>query len=262
MKICVIGAGAMGGAMVEGFVRCGAFSAADVTVSAPHRVTVERFVPLGVNVSTDNVEVARNADIVVLAVKPWVVEDVLAELKPVLDYGRQTLVSVAAGIGGDRLKAMLGRADGDLPQILIAMPNIAAAVGCSMTFVVPVNADDGTVRTVETMFGKVGSVLVTEERLLPAGTALASCGIAYAMRYVRASTEGGVELGFKASAARDIVLQTVKGAVALLQESGGHPEAEIDKVTTPGGLTIRGLNAMERAGFTNAVIEGLLGGRS
>ena len=100
--------------------------------------------------------------------------------------------------------------------------------------------------------------LLIEERLLPAGTALASCGIAYAMRYVRASMEGGVQLGFKAGAARDIVLQTVKGAVALLQDSGGHPEAEIDKVTTPGGLTIRGLNAMERAGFTNAVVCGLV----
>lgn len=87
--------------------------------------------------------------------------------------------------------------------------------------------------------------------------ALASCGIAYAMRYVRAATEGGVELGFKADAAKDIVLQTIKGAALLLQKSGANPEAEIDKVTTPGGFTIRGLNAMEKEGFTNAVIEGL-----
>ena len=103
----------------------------------------------------------------------------------------------------------------------------------------------------------MGRCLVTEERLLPAATRLASCGIAYALRYVRAASEGGVELGFKADAAKDIVLQTVRGAVELLQASGEHPEAAIDKVTTPGGMTIRGLNAMEHAGFTSAVIKGL-----
>ena len=146
-----------------------------------------------------------------------------------------------------------------VPATFIAIPNTAVAVGCSMTFITPVSGGEEAAGKVEAIFNAVGSTLVVDERLLAAGTKLASCGIAYAMRYVRASTEGGVELGFKADAARDIVLQTVKGAVALLQESGAHPEAEIDKVTTPGGLTIRGLNAMERAGFTNAVIRGLMG---
>ena len=102
--------------------------------------------------------------------------------------------------------------------------------------------------------------MVTEERLLGAGMTLASCGIAYAMRYVRAAAEGGVELGFKADVAKDIVLQTLKGAVDLLQANGNHPEAEIDKVCTPDGLTIRGLNEMEHAGFTSAVIRGLKAG--
>ena len=106
----------------------------------------------------------------------------------------------------------------------------------------------------------MGQTIITEERLLGAGTTLASCGIAYAMRYVRAASEGGVELGFKADQAKDIVLQTMKGAVALLQASGLHPEAAIDLVTTPGGLTIKGLNEMEHAGFTSAVIRGLKAG--
>ena len=107
------------------------------------------------------------------------------------------------------------------------------------------------------MFNVAGETRSVEARQFGAGMALASCGIAYAMRYVRAATEGGVELGFKADAAKDIVLQTIKGAALLLQKSGANPEAEIDKVTTPGGFTIRGLNAMEKEGFTNAVIEGL-----
>ena len=258
MKIAIIGCGAMGGALAEGFVRSTAFGAAGITVTARHGQTLVRFRQLGVNATTDNVEAVRGADIVVLAVKPWLVKGVADELKPVLDCARQTVVSVAAGVSGSELTDMFTREDGSCPKIFIAMPNIAAALGCSMTFIVNVNGGEEDAGMTENVFRAVGETMLIEERLLPAGTALASCGIAYAMRYVRASMEGGVQLGFKAGAARDIVLQTVKGAVALLQDSGGHPEAEIDKVTTPGGLTIRGLNAMERAGFTNAVVCGLV----
>ena len=127
-----------------------------------------------------------------------------------------------------------------------------------MTFLVPVK---NTVQCdVEGLFKAVGRTFICPERLLPAGTTLASCGLAYAMRYVRASTEGGVELGFRAHEAQEIVLQTVLGVVRLLQASGMHPEQAVDLVTTPGGLTIRGLNEMERAGFSSAVIRGLKAG--
>ena len=258
MKITVIGGGAMGGALAEGFVKSGAFSATDITVTACHEATLDRFRQLGCNATTDNAEAVKGADVVILAVKPWLVKQVVDGIMPSLDYAAQAVVSVAAGVSGKDLEAMFVREDGTCSSIFIAMPNIAAALGCSMTFIVSVNGDKESTESIENLFSHVGSTMLIEERLLPAGTALASCGIAYAMRYVRASTEGGVQLGFKAAAARDIVLQTVKGAVALLQESGGHPEAEIDKVTTPGGITIRGLNAMERAGFTNAVIRGLV----
>lgn len=261
MKIAIIGAGAMGGAMAEGLLRGGMYGKADITVTAPHESTLGRFAALGIGTTTDNLRAAAAADVVVVAVKPWIVEGVINGIKPVLDYSRQTVVSVAAGVSGDRLKSMLAAEDGSLPVIFIAIPNIAISVGCSMTFIVPVNGNGADTERVEAMFNTAGTSLVVGENLLGAGTALASCGIAYAMRYVRAASEGGVELGFKAGVARDIVLQTVKGAVALLQSSGNHPEAEIDKVTTPGGLTIRGLNEMERAGFTNAVIRGLLGSK-
>lgn len=250
----------MGGAMAEGFASCGMFSPSDITVSARHETTLERFKALGLYVTTDNRQAVTEADIVVVAVKPWLAEQVLDEIKPVLDYCRQTVISVMAGVGSDKLKTLLDRGDGSLPAIYIVIPNIAIAQLCSMTFIVPVKGDDTATGGIKAIFDKTGSSLVTEERLLGAGTALASCGIAYAMRYVRAAGEGGVELGFKAKEAKDIVLQTVKGAVALLQANGNHPEAEIDKVTTPGGITIRGLNEMEHAGFTSAVIKGLKAG--
>ena len=123
-----------------------------------------------------------------------------------------------------------------------------------MTFIVKIEGESPESFKV---FGKTGCVKAIEESKLPAVTALASCGIAFAMRYVRAATEGGVELGIKATEGQQIVAQTLAGAVALLSQPGAHAEAEIDKVTTPGGITIKGLNAMEKAGFTNAVIEGL-----
>lgn len=250
----------MGGAMVEGFVKSGAFRPADITVSAPHKSTLDRFSALGVNVTTDNKEAVMAADVIVVAVKPWLAETVLGEIKPFVDYQRQSLVSVMAGIGSDKLKSMMTRDDGSLPQMFIVIPNIAIAVLSSMTFITAVTADEASVAKIKDVFDKTGLALVVDERQLSAGTVLASCGIAYAMRYIRAATEGGVELGFKAHQAQRIVEQTVKGAVDLLQAGGGHPEAEIDKVTTPGGLTVRGLNEMEHAGFTSAVIRGLKAG--
>ncbi len=137
------------------------------------------------------------------------------------------------------------------------MPNLAAAYGQSMTFVQSFHATQEKEQAVLDMFKSIGNAMLADDRQFKAGTALSGCGIAYAMRYIRAASEGGVELGFKADQAKEIVLQTLKGAVAVLEETGLHPEAAIDRVTTPGGLTIKGLNTMEANGFTTAVIEGL-----
>ncbi len=261
MKIAIIGAGAMGGAMADGFIKSGAVKPANISVANPTAQKLEHFALQGASVTTDNKTAAKGADIVIIAVKPWLVEQVVNELKPVLNYTRQTVITVAAGISGSQFTAWLKKDDEisavNTPQTFIVIPNTAIAVLSSMSFVVPVNATADTTATIKELFDNVGQTMVTDERHLSAGMTLASCGIAYAMRYVRAAAEGGVELGFKADMAKDIVLQTMKGAVELLQANGNHPEAEIDKVCTPGGLTIRGLNEMEHAGFTSAVIRGL-----
>lgn len=246
----------MGGAMADGFIKSGAVKPANISVANPTAQKLEHFALQGASVTTDNKTAAEGADIVIIAVKPWLVEQVVNELKPVLNYTRQTVITVAAGISGSQFTAWLKKDDA-VPQTFIVIPNTAIAVLASMTFIVPVNATADTTAIVKALFDNVGQTMVTDERHLSAGMTLASCGIAYAMRYVRAAAEGGVELGFKADMAKDIVLQTMKGAVELLQANGNHPEAEIDKVCTPGGLTIRGLNEMEHAGFTSAVIRGL-----
>lgn len=247
----------MGGAMVEGFARCGAFNAADITAAAPHESTLNCLKPLGVCLTTNNMEAVKNADMVFIAVKPWLVEHVANEIKSAMDYQRQTVVSVAAGISGDKLKEFFKRKDNVLPQLFIAMPNIAMSVLSAMTLVVNINGQKATEEKLIEIFDKTGGAMLTDERHLSAGMSLASCGIAYAMRYVRAASEGGVELGFKAADAQRMVMQTVRGAMDLMMQKGGHAEEWIDKVTTPGGVTIRGLNEMEHAGFTSAVIRGL-----
>lgn len=252
MKLSIIGAGAMGGAVAAGIVTSGTLPASDVTVSLPHPAKAGRLSELGIRVVRDNVEAARGADLLILAVKPWILPCVIAELLPELDPARTEVCAIVAGVSGEALAGFFG--DRCPERLSIAMPNTAVSLRRSMTFLVDVCGEaDGALK----IFDALGKCLVIPERLLPGATALASCGIAYAMRYVRAASEGGVELGFRASEAMEIVTQTLAGAVALLGEPGAHPETEIDKVTTPGGLTIRGLNAMERAGFTAAVIDGL-----
>ena len=268
MKITMIGAGAMGGTTVEGLLRSGAFSNSDVCVADPSATVLQKFSNLGVQAITDNATAARQADIVCVCVKPWLVERVLTGIKDALSPQRQLLVVIAAGVASKSIKEWLGA---QCPPLFLVIPNIAIAQLSSMTFIVPVGtaagdatpyagATDEQTRVVRDIFGRMGQTLLTDEQHLAAGTTLASCGIAYAMRYIRAAAEGGVELGFKADEAKEIVMQTVLGAVRLLEASGLHPEAAIDMVTTPGGVTIKGLNEMEHAGFTSSVIRGLKAG--
>ncbi len=260
MKITIIGAGAMGGTTAEGLLKQKKIDVA-LTVSDPVKSTRERFEQLGATTTDDNAAAAKGADVVFVVVKPWLVEQVLKGIAPVLT-GRQALVVVAAGVASAKIREWL--ADSVFAKtkgaLLLAIPNIAIAQLASMTFLVPVVADDTQTAVVKGLFDSVGTTLLTDEQHLPAGTTLASCGLAYALRYIRAASEGGVELGFRADDAKTIVAQTLLGAVRFLQATGMHPEQAIDLVTTPGGLTIKGLNEMEHAGFTSAVVRGLKAG--
>ena len=257
MNIAMIGAGAMGGATVEGLIKAEYFKNEDITVADPSQQVVEKFAKQGVSVTADNQIAAQDADIVCVCVKPWLVEQVLKGIKEVLNPKKQILIVIAAGVPSAKIKEWLP----ECPPLFLMIPNIAIAQLASMTFIVPCDAvTQQHTELVKEIFDQMGQTIITDEQHLAAGTTLASCGIAYAMRYIRAAAEGGVELGFKADDAKQIVMQTMKGAVELLQASGLHPEAAIDLVTTPGGVTIKGLNEMEHAGFTSAVIRGLKAG--
>ena len=260
MKISIIGAGAMGGALAEGLIKGAYIQNEDICIADPSRMQRDHFANLGITATPSNQLAAQGAEIICVVVKPWLVEQVLKGIKDVLDYSTQTLIVVAAGVKGDDIKTWLDR-NGEMIPTFLVIPNIAIAQLQSMTFIVPaIAADQQHTDQVKALFDSMGQSIITEESHLAAGTTLASCGIAYAMRYVRAASEGGVELGFKADEAKKIVMQTMQGAITLLESTGLHPESAIDLVTTPGGVTIKGLNEMEHAGFTSAVIRGLKAG--
>lgn len=245
----------MGGATARGLAMSQHVDTKDIYVSNPSKGKLDDIKAQfpQINITQDNKECVREADMVIIAVKPWKVEDLAKEIAPELKNEKVIIGSMAAGISTDKIASLFGNQH----PVHTIIPNTAIAVRQSMTFIASKNTTPEMDAEVLTIFRELGEAMLVEERLIPAGMALASCGIAYAMRYIRAATEGGVELGMYARDAQHIVEQTLKGAVALLQANGSHPETEIDRVTTPGGITIRGLNAMEENGFTNSVIKGL-----
>ncbi len=257
MKLAIIGTGNMGGAIARGLIASGTWQAADLICTAKTDSGIARIQATlpGVLATRDNQLAAREADIILLAVKPWLIGEVIEGIRPVLDFNRQLIVSVAAGISLQEMELLL--AAPEPPALFRAIPNTAVEVLDGVTFICRKNATDEQTTQVHDLFAALGYTMVTDEQHLAAGTALASCGIAFAMRYIRAAMEGGVELGFRPEEAARIVEHTVHGAASLLLQSGMHPEVAIDKVTTAGGITIKGLNAMERSGFSAAVIDGL-----
>lgn len=256
MRLSIIGAGNMGGAIARGLSAI----RQDITIAISNPSTAKLDALVNefpkIEIYTDNCKAVDNADIILLAVKPWLIESVLNEFAEQVNFKHTILVSVAAGITLEQTASFLPCET--KASIFQAMPNTAISVGQSMTFICHnKNATSEQVAQIKSLFDALGHCAIIDERLMTAATALCSCGIAFAMRYIRAATEGGVELGIYPNDAKEYVLQTLRGAVELLEATGNNPESEIDKVTTPGGITIKGLNAMEAHGFTNAVIQGL-----
>lgn len=259
MKIAIIGAGNMGGALARGLAHGTLIPTSNIYVSNPSTPKLDALKAefSDIITTTDNCMAVEAADIVVLAVKPWKVEEVLREITPHMDYARQAVASMVGGLDICQLSKWLDNGDGVLPATYLIIPNTAIATMSSMTFIASARSTAQQDNALLEIFNELGEAMLVDESLIPAGTSLASCGIAYALRYIRAAMEGGVELGFRANDAKRIVMQTLRGAADILAATDAHPEAEIDRVTTPGGLTIKGLNAMEAAGFTHSVIEGL-----
>ena len=256
-KVGVIGAGNMGGALIHGWAKSGKL--ASLTIADKNESLLASFKEKypSITTTTDKVEAVKEADIVVVVVKPWLMPTVLDEIKPALDLKKQIIVSDAANFTTEKLAEQLGAAG----QYCYVIPNIAAEFGASMSFIAKgKETSDDSLNKVKALYDLCGDTLVVAENLVGPGMMMASCGIAYVMRYIRAQMEGGCEMGFYPDQAKQIALQTMQGAVSLLKETGWHPEVAIDKVTTPGGVTIKGLNELDHAGFNSAVIRSLKAG--
>ena len=253
-KIAVIGGGNLGMAMAEGLVSSGFVSPEHLIVTKRNISTLKSLEEKGVLVSNDNVEAVRYADWVILSVKPFQVKEVLTGLQPHLKAGKHVLVSVVTGVWIKDIQEIVG----DQMAVFRAMPNTAIAIQESMTCICAQNADEAQLAYAAGLFDQLGKSVFIEEQLMDAATVLGACGTAYAMRYIRANIQGGIEIGFSAATASLIAAQTVKGAAELLLKKNTHPEQEIDKVTTPKGCTIAGLNEMEHQGFSSSLIKGIV----
>ncbi len=255
MKIAIVGAGNMGGAIAKGLCRGTLVKAKDIFVSDVSVDSLNNIRSGGddIRISSSNTEIVNGADVVILAVKPWLIDFVAREIADQLDFKKQIIVSIAAGIDLDTLANRFGNS----AALFRVIPNTAIEIRESVSTVASRNASDEQEELIRTLFEELGMVFMVPESQLNAFMSLSSCGIAYAFRYIRAAMEGAVEMGIYPGVAKEVVMQTLKGAVSLLEHNNSHPEVEIDKVTTPGGITIKGLNEMEANGFTNAVIKGL-----
>lgn len=251
-KITIIGSGNIGISLARGLVNKNYCRAEDITLTRRNIRLMTEEIAAGFNVSDDNLAAITGADIVVLAVLPQQLKKVLEQLA-VTAPSKQLFVSVVSGVSCADVRKELG----ENVQVIRAMPNTAIAIGQSMTCIASDQASDENMNEVTTLFETVGSVVTIQEDLMTSATALCACGIAFFLRAIRAASQGGVEIGFHAHDALKMAIQTAKGAADLLLLTESHPEGEIDKVTSPKGCTIAGLNEMEHHGFSSAFIKGI-----
>lgn len=252
-KIAIIGGGNLGGAIAEGLIKSQFVSAEQITITRRNVDAISHLKALGVTVTSENDTAVRNSDVIIVALKPYNVKEVLEGVKKSFDPSRHILISVVTGI---LLKDLVGIVNHGIP-VFRAMPNTAIAIQESVTCLCQTGASEEQVKYVTELFNQLGITISIDEKLMDAATVLGACGIAYALRFIRAATQGGIEIGFDARTANLISAQTVKGAADLLLKLNRHPEEEIDKVTTPKGCTIVGLNEMEHRGFSSSLIKGI-----
>ncbi|MET3113183.1 pyrroline-5-carboxylate reductase [Pedobacter sp. CG_S7] len=252
-KIAILGSGNIGLSLAKGLVKANYIQAAQICLTRRNIALLEPFATQGFIVSADNAAAVAGADIIVLAVLPQQLNQLLDQISSFIDPQKHLLISVASGVTCQDIRSRLT----EQVHVVRAMPNTAIAIGQSMTCVATDNGSEGQVKEVTRMFETVGAVVKINEDLMTAATALCACGIAFFLRAIRAASQGGVEIGFHADEALKMAVQTAKGAADLLLQMQSHPEQEIDKVTSPKGCTIAGLNEMEHNGFSSSLIKGI-----
>lgn len=250
-KIGIIGAGNIGCAIAKGLVSHGGIESSQIYLSRKKNELLDDKEKEGYVIS-DNLTLVKEVDFVLLAVLPGQASEVVQEIKDELKSGSKILVSVVSAVSINELKEWAGNG----VDIVRLMPNTAIEYGASMTCIA--GEEEHSVEKVKELFEPLGQTMVIKEQLMPAATILAACGIAFFLRFIRAVSQGGIQIGFHADEAGEIAAQTARGAAELLLQTDNHPETEIDRVTTPMGCTISGLNEMEHFGLSSAMIKGIV----
>ena len=252
-RIAIIGGGNLGKSIAEGLMVSEFVQASHIIITRRNITSLLPFKEKGIEITTDNAHAVQNSEVIILAVKPFQVSAVLEGFAHELKPGK-LLISVVTGV----LISDIEQFTGDQLPIFRAMPNTAIAIRESITCICSNKPGQDHTDYVQSLFNTLGKTVTIQENLMEAATILGACGTAYAMRYIRANIQGGIEIGFDAQTASLIAAQTVKGAAELLLNHKSHPEEEIDKVTTPKGCTIAGLNEMEHRGFSSSLIRGIV----
>ena len=239
--------------MATGWVRAQLFTPAEITLTRRDAAKLEDLARLGHPVGSDNAAAVRDSEVLVLGVQPQQLRPLLEQIQPVLDAGRHRVISVVSGVSISQIRNVLGAT----VPVVRAMPNTAVSIAESMTCLCSDDLDSTALTEAAELFEAVGRTLVIEEEMMVPATALCACGVAFFLRCVRAASQGGIEIGFHPEEALLLAAQTAKGAAALALKEDSHPEGEIDRVTTPRGCTIVGLNEMEHQGLSSAIIRGI-----
>jgi len=252
VKITILGGGNLGTSLAKGLIASKQFTYSNILVADKRESRVTHLKSLGFNATDNSHEAVREAGIVVMSVKPQQFSDLAEEIKDALTEN-QVVISTITGVPFRDIESFFGR----IAMVRI-MPNTALEICESMTCIAFRNTDSEQEERVLSIFNRMGKTMAIQEDLMDAATVVGACGIAFALRFMRAMSQGGIEIGFNSEMSHLITSQTVKGAAMLIIETANHPEMEIDKVTTPQGITISGLNEMEHQGLSSAVIRGLM----
>ncbi|WP_027137686.1 pyrroline-5-carboxylate reductase [Gaetbulibacter saemankumensis] len=252
MKIAIIGTGNLGSSIAKGLIKNNTFTS--LYLSDKNTTNVDDYNTLeNVTVTNDNLLAVQESEMVIFALQPKHIDKVLESVTSLITE-KHIVISVAAGVEIPRIENIVGSDK----NIIRVMPNTAISIGKSMTCIAANDKAQGKVSLAQDIFNQLGTTLVIPEELIQASTVICASGIAFWMRLVRATTQGAIQLGFEAHEAHKLAVQTCYGAASLLIETGKHPEQEIDRVTTPSGCTIEGLNAMEHQGLSSALIQGIV----
>lgn len=254
ISIAILGGGNIGTAIAKGLIGSGRFSSEQITITRRKVYLLEEMAKQGFVIQTDNCDAVRRSKIIIIAVLPQQLKDLLQEINSEIDPEKHIIISVVSGVSSNEIIKLIGK---EISVVRI-MPTMAISINESMTCIASDHTTNEALELVKSIFELLGKTrIIREDQMIPA-TALCGCGVAFFLRAVRAASQGGIEIGFHSDEAILMAAQTAKGAASLILNEKNHPEMEIDKVTTPEGCTISGLNEMEHRGFSSAMIKGII----